>query len=82
MNLHVKNKNLNCSNSCNFNGNKQEIGLGVIYKDTEEAFGSRGDGVEGIEVAEFAKTSGIVIGSYKKYSITLPKNNHQTQNQN
>ena len=59
----------------------------VTYKDTEEAFGSRGDGVEGIEVAEFAETSGdcisgIVKGSYKNYTITLPKDNHQTHNQN
>ena len=54
----------------------------MTYKDTEGAFGSRGDGVEGIEVAEFAETCGIVKGSYKKYTITLTKNNHQTQNQN
>ena len=54
----------------------------VTYKDTEEAFGSRGDEVEGIEVAEFAETSGIVKGSYKKYTSALPKNYHHTQNQN
>ena len=73
MNLHVKHKNLNHSNSSNFNGNKQEIGLGGDLQGQEEAYGSRGDEVEGIEVAEFAKTSGIVKGSYKKYTITLQK---------
>ena len=35
MNLHVKNKNLNCSNSSNFNGNKKEIGLGRDLKGHE-----------------------------------------------
>lgn len=40
---------------------KRKLVWEVTYKDTEEAFGSRGDGVEGIEVAEFAERSGIVV---------------------
>ena len=45
----------------------------MTYKDTEGAFGSRGDGVEGIEVAEFAEISRIVNGSYQKIYNYPPK---------
>ena len=45
----------------------------MTYEDTEEEFGIRGDGIEGIDIEEFAKTSGIIKGSYKKYTITLQK---------